>query len=245
MCDVIFPFIYSTWFCVLEVRTAAVESLCQLSMNDPQFANTSLDFLVDMFNDEIEDVRLKAIDSLRKISPHIVLREDQLETILGALEDYSFDVREGLHRMLAACRLSTTTCLQMCVEKLLDNLRKYPQDKRSTYKCLQKIGSLHPELTLPLVPQLLGVHPFFDTAEPDVDTPSCILQIISIIYILFIDKIVIIYFLMTIRCLHFNSCLKCSTTLSNNVTNVRTTYITTLQLPSGYVTQLSSTIKID
>lgn len=46
----------------------------------------SLDFLVDMFNDEIEDVRLKAISSLSKISENIVLREDQLETILGALE---------------------------------------------------------------------------------------------------------------------------------------------------------------
>lgn len=39
-----------------------------------------------MFNDEIEDVRLKAIDSLTKISQYIILREDQLETILGALE---------------------------------------------------------------------------------------------------------------------------------------------------------------
>lgn len=43
----------------------------------------ALDFLVDMFNDEIEDVRLKAIDSLRLISEHIILRDDQLETILG------------------------------------------------------------------------------------------------------------------------------------------------------------------
>jgi integrator complex subunit 4 len=55
-------------------------------MNNPQFAQMSLDFLVDMFNDEIEDVRIKAIDSLTKISKYTVLREDQLETILGALK---------------------------------------------------------------------------------------------------------------------------------------------------------------
>lgn len=71
---------------VLEVRTAAVEAVCQLSMENPVFATTSLDFLVDMFNDEIEDVRLRAIDSLTRISHHIILREDQLEIILGALE---------------------------------------------------------------------------------------------------------------------------------------------------------------
>lgn len=68
------------------MRTASVEAICALSLNDAMFANQALDFLVDMFNDEIEDVRLKAIDSLTKISEHIVLREDQLETILGALE---------------------------------------------------------------------------------------------------------------------------------------------------------------
>lgn len=63
-----------------------MDSLCSLSLNNPQFAQMSLDFLVDMFNDEIEDVRLKAIDSLTKISKYTVLREDQLETILGALK---------------------------------------------------------------------------------------------------------------------------------------------------------------
>ncbi|KAK4880692.1 hypothetical protein RN001_008838 [Aquatica leii] len=164
----------------LEVRTAAVESLCQLAMNNPDFANLSLDFLVDMFNDEIEDVRLMAIDSLRRISEHIILRDDQLETILGALEDFSQDVREGLHRMLASCRMSTTAGLKMCIEKLLDNLKKYPQDKRSTYRCLQRVGAQHPELVLPLIPQLLCIHPFFDMAEPDVDNPQyiCILILI-------------------------------------------------------------------
>lgn len=71
---------------ILEVRNASVDSLCSLSLNNLQFAQLSLDFLVDMFNDEIEDVRLKAIDSLTKISKYTVLREDQLETILGALK---------------------------------------------------------------------------------------------------------------------------------------------------------------
>lgn len=96
-----------------------------------------------------------------------------INCFLGALEDFSQEVREGLHRMLASCRMSTTAGLNMCVEKLLDNLKRYPQDKRSTYRCLQKVGSQHPELVLPLVPQFLNIHPFFDMAEPDVETPQC------------------------------------------------------------------------
>lgn len=44
-----------------EVRNAALDAICSLALNNAQFANQSLDFLVDMFNDEIEEVRLKAI----------------------------------------------------------------------------------------------------------------------------------------------------------------------------------------
>ncbi|XP_012253006.2 integrator complex subunit 4 [Athalia rosae] len=156
----------------LEVRTAAVEALCSLSLEQPNIARISLDFMVDMFNDEIQDVRLRAIESLRKISASVTLREDQLETILGALEDFSGEVREGLHATLGTSRLATRNCLHMCVNRLLDNLSRYPEDKESIRVCLASLGASHPYLTLPLVPQLLGRHPFFDTPEPDVDEPS-------------------------------------------------------------------------
>jgi integrator complex subunit 4 len=55
-------------------------------MHSQQFAAKSLDYLVDMFNDEIEGVRLKAISSLCQISSSLELREDQLETVLAILE---------------------------------------------------------------------------------------------------------------------------------------------------------------
>ncbi|KAJ8734961.1 hypothetical protein PYW08_014211 [Mythimna loreyi] len=165
---------------LMEVRTAAVDAVCQLSMENAVFATTSLDFLVDMFNDEIEDVRLRAIDSLTRISHHIVLREDQLETILGALEDYSMDVREGLHRMLGSCTVASKTCLEMCIDKILENLKRYPQDKRSTFRCVQRLGSSHAALVLPLTTRLLAVHPFFDMPEPDVEDPAymCVLILV-------------------------------------------------------------------
>lgn len=127
-----------------------------------------------MFNDEIQDVRIRAIESLGKMSVTVVLREDQLETILPALEDFCGEVREGLHITLASSRLATRNCLNMCVNRLLDNLARYPQDKESIRSCLAALGRTHPYLTLPLT-QLLGRHPFFDMPEPDVDEPSCIL----------------------------------------------------------------------
>lgn len=55
-----------------EVRNATLDSICALALNNSQFANQSLDFLVDMFNDEIEEVRLKAIQVWYGVCwPHI------------------------------------------------------------------------------------------------------------------------------------------------------------------------------
>lgn len=111
-----------------------MDSLCELADQHPDFARLSLDFLVDMFNDEIESVRLNAIHSLRKISRHVVLREDQLETILGVLEDFSWEIRDAVRELLSHCQLSTRACLHAAIYALLGNLTKYPQDKKSIWK---------------------------------------------------------------------------------------------------------------
>ena len=58
----------------LSVRSASVEALTKLAIGDQELAMIALDFLVDMFNDEIEQVRLKAIESLTAISRHILLQ---------------------------------------------------------------------------------------------------------------------------------------------------------------------------
>ncbi|XP_055541345.1 integrator complex subunit 4 [Wyeomyia smithii] len=164
----------------LEVRTASVNSMCKLALKNPPFAVTSLDFLVDMFNDEIEEVRLRAIYSLTAISKHIILREDQLETMLSSLEDYSVEVREGLHLMLGACKVSTKACLSLVVQKVLDVLLKYPEDRLSTFGCMQRVGQKHPEICMIITPQLLQDHPFFDSAERDVEDPSYVCVLIML-----------------------------------------------------------------
>nr|XP_033803731.1 integrator complex subunit 4 isoform X2 [Geotrypetes seraphini] len=163
-----------------EVRIAAVESLCMLAQSSPSFAGKCLDFLVDMFNDEIEEVRLQSIHTMRKISNNITLREDQLDTILAVLEDSSRDIREALHELLCYTNVSTKECIHLALVELLKNLAKYPTDRDSIWKCLKFLGSRHPTLVLPLVPELLSTHPFFDTPEPDMDDPAYIAVLVLI-----------------------------------------------------------------
>lgn len=163
-----------------EVRIAAVEALCLLAQSSASFAEKCLDFLVDMFNDEIEEVRLQSIHVLRQISTNITLREDQLDTVLAVLEDSSRDIREALHELLCYTNVSTKECIQMALLELLKNLTKYPTDRNSVWKCLKFLGSRHPNLVLPLVPELLSTHPYFDTPEPDMDDPAYIAVLVLV-----------------------------------------------------------------
>uniref|UniRef100_A0ACB8FG11 Integrator complex subunit 4 n=1 Tax=Sphaerodactylus townsendi TaxID=933632 RepID=A0ACB8FG11_9SAUR len=132
-----------------EVRIAAVEALCMLAQSSPSFAEKCLDFLVDMFNDEIE-------------------------------EDSSRDIREALHELLCCTNVSTKEGIHLALVELLKNLTKYPTDRDSIWKCLKFLGGRHPTLVLPLVPELLGTHPFFDTPEPDMDDPAYIAVLVLI-----------------------------------------------------------------
>ncbi|KAK6485939.1 integrator complex subunit 4-like [Huso huso] len=165
---------------MFEVRIAAVEALCTLAQSSSSFAEKCLDFLVDMFNDEIEEVRLQSIHVLRQISNNITLREDQLDTVLAVLEDSSRDIREALHELLCYTNVSTKECIQLALVELLKNLTKYPTDRNSVWKCLKFLGARHPTLVLPLVPELLSTHPYFDTPEPDMDDPAYIAVLVLV-----------------------------------------------------------------
>ena len=165
----------------LSVRVASVESLTKLAITNKDLALIALDFLVDMFNDEIEGVRLGAIESLTSIARHIQLHSHQLEIILATLDDFSTLMREKLHVMLQACTIATKDGLKMVIQKLLNNLKRYPQDRRSIFVTFKQLGGNHPDLTLPLVTSLLDIHPYFDTKESDIEDPAYLCTLILVL----------------------------------------------------------------
>ncbi len=164
-----------------DVRMASLESLCTLAQAFPSFAHQALDFLVDMFNDEIQEIRLKAIQCLTKISrSNIILREDQIDIVLAVLEDFSIDIREALHQMISNCRLSSKRALKSTINNLLENLKRYPGDKESIWKCFQKLGQNNVHLSLSLVPELLTIHPFLKLTETPLDNAEYVAILILV-----------------------------------------------------------------
>ena len=154
----------------MQVRMATLNSISKLAELFPCFARQSLDFLVDMLNDEIEDIRLIAIHCLAKVcQKSLVLRDDQIEVILPVLKDASPTIRESLHVMISKCKVASKLALKSCIDNLLENLKRYPEDRASVWKCFQMLGKNHAEFLPSLVQELLSIHPFLDLQEPSLE----------------------------------------------------------------------------
>eukprot|EP00026_Physarum_polycephalum_P002165 Phypoly_transcript_02170.p1 GENE.Phypoly_transcript_02170~~Phypoly_transcript_02170.p1 ORF type:complete len:966 (+),score=91.89 Phypoly_transcript_02170:35-2932(+) len=158
----------------MEVRSAAIDSICELSLQSNQFAIRAVEFLVDMFSDELESVRVNSIASVRKIcaTGKIELREEQLHVVLAVLEDAGVEVRMATHKLLGHTKLSNITCLHASVQALIHNMIKYPQDRESIMLCLRELGKRHPSFTEFIVEDLLHIDPRFISVEPNMDDLS-------------------------------------------------------------------------
>ncbi|CAO3663696.1 unnamed protein product [Umbelopsis ramanniana] len=172
-----------------EVRNASIDSICELCMYNDQFTTKAVDFLVDMFNDEIDQVRLNAIHSLRKIGKRtkLVLDADQLEIVIGALEDADKTARESTHDLLRVVRLSTQQSLSMLLDNLIANMERYSEDQLSIYRCLHDVGRSHADFIKQMVPDLLKYDKKYLPREANADDKNYIAYIIFIVNACYMD----------------------------------------------------------
>ena len=156
-----------------KVRIAAVDSICELSLRSTLFAKKAVDFLVDMFNDEIESVRVASVGNLRKLGGQVQLSEEQLHTVLFLLEDSSEKVRREVHSLLAHIRQSNATCFHRTIVQLLESARRNLQDENSVFSALIKIGELHSDFTQLILDDILQIDQRFMQAEKHVNDSFC------------------------------------------------------------------------
>ncbi|VDN17022.1 unnamed protein product [Gongylonema pulchrum] len=163
------------------VRQAGVYSLGRLAADRPFLAAAALDHLADMFNDEIEQVRLDAVRALTPLVVHGVLQKEQLDTILTVLDDALPDSREALRVLLSKSTLGTPDCLRYTVEALLKCMKRFPIDRHSIFKCMSELGRRHATFVQLLCDELLELHPTFDIKEPSLDNQFYLAKLIFVL----------------------------------------------------------------
>ncbi|KAI8374468.1 armadillo-type protein [Radiomyces spectabilis] len=166
-----------------EVRSAAIDSICELCMYNDHLAGKAIICLVDMFNDEIDKVRINAIQSLRKIGTRTILEFDaeQLEIALGALDDSDRVAREATHDLIKVMRLTEKNTLTTLLDGLMTNMKRYPQDQLSIYRCLRDVGRRHADYVETLIPTLLSLDKRYLPREMNMEDHVYIANVILIV----------------------------------------------------------------
>ncbi|KAI8968585.1 armadillo-type protein [Mycotypha africana] len=155
----------------MEVRNASIDSICELCMYNENLTKKAAEFLVDMFNDDIEKIRLNAIQSLRKIGSRTVLEfdEEQLEIAVGAFEDSDPIARQSAHELLTVIRLTEQESLVTLLTAMEANIKRYPTDILSIYRCLCEVGKRHEDYVEHLIPTLLNLDKRYLPKEANVE----------------------------------------------------------------------------
>ncbi|ORY94068.1 armadillo-type protein [Syncephalastrum racemosum] len=166
-----------------EVRYAAIDSICELCIQNEQLVSKAVENLVDMFNDEIPRVRINAIQSLRKIGTHSPLQfnHEQLGNALGSLEESDPIPRRSMHELLRVTRFKEPRSLTDLLAALRRNLERFPEDEASIMGCLAELGKTHHSFISNLLVSLLNFDPRFLPREANIHDISHIMNCILII----------------------------------------------------------------
>ncbi|KAJ1818607.1 hypothetical protein LPJ75_001398, partial [Coemansia sp. RSA 2598] len=155
-----------------EVRDAAIDSITELSIGNAGFAAKAVDFLVDMFNDSSDRVRLCAIRALVSIGERslIQLTEEQLSIALSAMKDASHVMRHGIYEFLAVSSLAKSENLAQLMAAFKSNLEKYSEDQMPIYMTLRALGTNHSNMiNSAFVRALLGISEHYLSREARID----------------------------------------------------------------------------
>ncbi|CAG8494207.1 2471_t:CDS:10 [Acaulospora morrowiae] len=157
-----------------DVRNAAIDSICQLCMYNQKFSKKSVEFLVDMFQDEIDSVRLNSINSLHKIGVKypIELDSELLQITVGVLNDTDPMVRKSTHGMLGVAKLKSQELIPQFVDFLISSMNKYPEDQLSIYRCFKNVGLAHGDYIEYYVPMFFKMESTYISREIKQNDPQ-------------------------------------------------------------------------
>ncbi|CAH8618025.1 unnamed protein product [Heterobilharzia americana] len=155
-----------------EVRCTTLATVTHIASLSTRFALNCQDLLVDMLTDDIQDVRLAAVRALSAVGDKVSVKSEQVSIITSALAEGSGRIRRRLHHLLSQCRLASAPCLISLLDGLLQNLRRYPEDRDNLWRCAASVGRNHPVFVETCLSSLLRTHSWLNGPEPVKEDPA-------------------------------------------------------------------------
>ncbi|KAL0490803.1 hypothetical protein AKO1_009629 [Acrasis kona] len=160
------------------VRLSCLQSIATLSNKNHEFAHRSVDFLIEMFNDEIDEVRIASIQCLSELAKNLILKmnQNQLQISLVLLNDRNVDIRMAVYELLSRVVLSggCNHSLQIAFDKLSNrhSTTSLHREANCILNCIAQLGRNHPRESELILYDLLQTKCHLMTPEQDLDLNS-------------------------------------------------------------------------
>ena len=107
-----------------------------------------LNFLIDMLNDEINDVRIGALHGIQMFNKVLTLNDYEVDTVLFNLNEDNPRLREETYLFFTATKVGQGALFQKILDKLFANLVKFEhQDElEKIFSLVQKLVYSHSRL---------------------------------------------------------------------------------------------------
>eukprot|EP01080_Neovahlkampfia_damariscottae_P002803 gene2803-4211_t len=151
------------------VRIAMISSISKICKKSTDLFSIGIHFIMDMFSDEIDEVRKFAIDSVCIIGEIYKISKEELETSMSILKDFSPYIRHSIHHLFSFIIVPNIECLSILIGELFSNLLRYPQDKFNIFKSLKNLGQKHSDMAEFLIEKILNLNQFLINPEPMID----------------------------------------------------------------------------
>ena len=152
-----------------KVRIAMISTISKICKKSKKLFSIGIHFIMDMFSDEIDEVRKFAIDSVCSIGEIYKISKEELETSMSILKDFSPYIRHSIHHLFSFILVPNIDCLSILIGELFSNLIRYPQDKFNIFKSLKNLGKKHSNMSEYLIEKILNLNEFLINPEPMID----------------------------------------------------------------------------
>lgn len=159
-----------------QVRLAAIQSIETIVVlhckKQPQLTGMGITALMDMFNDKMPEIRLAAIDAIRKIAftTGFDLKLEETKTAITVLIDTKQPVRHGAWKMFSALKFTDKNCVKIVLRAVYLAIERFPLDKEGLFAMLKSMAMRIEVVDDEMVAELLSLDRRFLAQEKDVDS---------------------------------------------------------------------------
>ncbi|KAJ3318255.1 hypothetical protein HDU76_000887, partial [Blyttiomyces sp. JEL0837] len=142
-----------------------------------------MDFFFDMFNDEMERIRLMAIRCLKKIclSRQFYIGNEQLQNLLMALNDANVTMRYEIYTTIRSLRVKDVELLKALIIALQKNTIKFPDDRLRILMTFRYVAINHSKLIEILTPIFLQMDTRYLSKEFNLENKAHVSHIVMIL----------------------------------------------------------------